>query len=157
MTKVAIAPGDYAGLHKEVVSVVESARRTAARNVNAVMTAAYWEIGRRIVASEQGGQARAGYGQALIARLADDLTRRFGRGFGRANLASMRAFYSARPAAGIFRQCLENLQLPKMSRRRLENRCRRKTSSTPRQRRPITWRWPPGLRCHGPPMCACFQ
>ncbi|RKR31573.1 DUF1016 N-terminal domain-containing protein [Paraburkholderia sp. BL17N1] len=72
MTKVAIAPGGYAGLHKEVASVVESARGTAARNVNAVMTAAYWEIGRRIVAREQGGQARAGYGQALIARLADD-------------------------------------------------------------------------------------
>ena len=85
-----------------MVSVVESARRTAARNVNAVMTAAYWEIGRRIVASEQGGQARAGYGQALIARLADDLTRRFGRGFGKANLASMRAFYFAWPAAEIF-------------------------------------------------------
>ncbi len=118
MTKVAIAPGDYAGLHKEVVSVVESARRTAARNVNAVMTAAYWEIGRRIVASEQGGQARAGYGQALIARLADDLTRRFGRGFGRANLASMRAFYVAWPAAEIFQTLSgksaapENVQTP---------------------------------------------
>jgi predicted nuclease of restriction endonuclease-like (RecB) superfamily len=102
MTKVAIGPGDYAGLHKEVVNVVESARRTAARNVNAVMTAAYWEIGRRIVASEQGGQARAGYGQALIARLADDLTRRFGRGFGKANLASMRAFYLAWSEGEIF-------------------------------------------------------
>lgn len=102
MTKVAIGPGDYAGLHKDVVSVVESARSAAARNVNAVMTAAYWEIGRRIVASEQGGQARAGYGQALIARLADDLTRRFGRGFGKANLASMRAFYLAWPEEEIF-------------------------------------------------------
>jgi DUF1016 N-terminal domain len=102
MTKPVIAPGDYAGLHKELISVVEPARRTAARNVNAVMTAAYWEIGRRIVGSEQGGQARAGYGQALIARLADDLTRRFGRGFGKANLASTRAFYLAWPAAEIF-------------------------------------------------------
>ncbi|WP_213309116.1 PDDEXK nuclease domain-containing protein [Paraburkholderia sacchari] len=102
MTKVMIAPDDYAGLHREVVSVVESARRTAARNVNAVMTAAYWEIGRRIVGREQGGQARAGYGQALIARLAGDLTQRFGRGFGKANLASMRAFYLAWPEAEIF-------------------------------------------------------
>jgi hypothetical protein len=59
MTKMEIAPGDYAGLHKEVVSVVELARHTAARNVNAVMTAAYWEIGRRIVGSESraGGHA----------------------------------------------------------------------------------------------------
>ena len=140
MTKVAIAPGDYAGLHKEVVSVVESARRTAARNVNAVMTAAYWEIGRRIVASEQGGQARAGYGQALIARLADDLTRRFGRGFGRANLASMRAFIPPGRSRRFSRQCLVNRQPPKMSRCRLENRCRRKSSSTPWQQRPTTRR-----------------
>ncbi|MDR6495661.1 hypothetical protein J2797_005585 [Paraburkholderia terricola] len=102
MTKVAIAPGDYAGMHKEVVSVVESARRAAARNVNAVMTAAYWEIGRRIVASEQGGQARADYGQALIARLAEDLTRRFGRGFGKANLASIRAFLCRLAGGGDF-------------------------------------------------------
>ncbi|CAN7803560.1 hypothetical protein [Paraburkholderia hospita] len=35
MTKVAIALGDYAGLHREVVSVVESARRTAARRASA--------------------------------------------------------------------------------------------------------------------------
>ncbi len=102
MTEPVIAPGDYAGLHRDVVSVVESARRTAARNVNAVMTAAYWEIGRRIVGSEQGGQARAAYGQTLIARLAEDLTRRFGRGFGKANLASMRAFYLAWPTTEIF-------------------------------------------------------
>jgi predicted nuclease of restriction endonuclease-like (RecB) superfamily len=102
MTEPVISAGDYAGLHDGVVGVVESARQAAARNVNAVMTAAYWEIGRRIVGSEQGGQARAGYGQALIAHLAEDLTRRFGRGFGRANLASMRAFYLAWPEDEIF-------------------------------------------------------
>jgi predicted nuclease of restriction endonuclease-like (RecB) superfamily len=118
MTKEVFAPGDYAGLHEEVVNVVESARRAAARNVNAVMTAAYWEIGRRIIATEQGGQTRAGYGQALIARLADDLTRRFGRGFGKANLASMRAFYVAWPATEIFQTvsgksaATENFQTP---------------------------------------------
>ncbi|RZF26682.1 DUF1016 domain-containing protein [Paraburkholderia sp. UYCP14C] len=102
MTKLLIAPDDYAGLHDAVVGVVESARQAAARNVNAVMTAAYWEIGRRIVGSEQGGKARAGYGQAIIAHLAEDLTSRFGRGFGRANLASMRAFYLAWPEGDIF-------------------------------------------------------
>lgn len=111
MTKPVIVPGDYAWLHDGVVTVVESARQAAARNVNAVMTAAYWEIGRRIVGSEQGGRARAGYGQALIAHLADDLTRRFGRGFGRANLASMRAFYLAWPEEEIF-QTLSGKSMP---------------------------------------------
>ena len=101
MTKVVIAPGEYAGLHKEVVSVVESARRTAARNVNAVMTAAYWEIGRRIVEFEQGGEDRAAYGEALIRRLGVDLSQRFGRGFGWRNLTQMRAFYLAWPTEQI--------------------------------------------------------
>ncbi|TDQ73615.1 PDDEXK nuclease domain-containing protein [Paraburkholderia silvatlantica] len=114
MTKPVILPGDYAGLHDGVVRVVESARQAAARNVNAVMTAAYWEIGRRIVGSEQGGRARAGYGQALIAHLADDLTRRFGRGFGRANLASMRAFYLAWPENEIFQTLSGKSEAPNL-------------------------------------------
>jgi hypothetical protein len=93
MTNSEIVPAEYDVLRHAVAEVIESARRAAVRNVNAIMTAAYWEIGRRIVNCEQEGQARAGYGQALIAQLADDLTHRFGRGFGRANLANMRAFY----------------------------------------------------------------
>ena len=57
------------------------------------MTATYWEIGRRIVEFEQGGEARAGYGEQLLERLADDLTKRLGRGFSLRNLRSFRAFY----------------------------------------------------------------
>lgn len=112
MTKSVIAPDDYAEFHEELVGVVEAARRMAARNVNAVMTAAYWEIGRRIVGREQGGEARAGYGQALITRLPDDLRRRFGRGFGRANLASMRAFYLACPETEIVQTVSGKLVAP---------------------------------------------
>jgi hypothetical protein len=47
------------------------------------MTASYWESGRRIVEFEQGGEGRAKYGELLIARLAEDLTQRFGRRFSR--------------------------------------------------------------------------
>ncbi|HEX7360664.1 MAG TPA: DUF1016 N-terminal domain-containing protein, partial [Bryobacteraceae bacterium] len=65
----------------------------AARNVNSIMTATYWEIGRRIVESEQGGERRAGYGEQIIEQLATDLSQQFGCGFGRANLWQMRAFY----------------------------------------------------------------
>src|SRR5262249_36716972 len=56
-------------------------------------TATYWEVGRRIVEFEQGGEARAAYGQALLPQLAQDLTTRCGRGFSRQNLQLMRAFY----------------------------------------------------------------
>jgi len=97
-TEVSAAePRPYEAVLADVVTLLEEARRRAARSVNAVMTAAYWETGRRIVEEEQGGQARAEYGQQLIRRLSADLTIRFGRGFGRANLFQMRAFYLAYP------------------------------------------------------------
>ena len=50
---------------------------------------------------EQGGRSRAVYGRVLIERLARDLTKRFGRGFGTRNLAQMRAFYLAWSSAEI--------------------------------------------------------
>ncbi|MFZ4100277.1 MAG: DUF1016 N-terminal domain-containing protein, partial [Chlamydiia bacterium] len=55
---------DYCGIHNDIASLLESAQRATASAVNALMTAAYWEIGRRIVEFEQGGQGRAAYGNA---------------------------------------------------------------------------------------------
>jgi predicted nuclease of restriction endonuclease-like (RecB) superfamily len=86
------APG-YQAVLADVVRLVDAARRGVVRSVNAIMTATYWAIGRRIVEQEQHGAARAGYGEELIVRLSKDLQSRFGRGFGRANLFQMRAFY----------------------------------------------------------------
>jgi predicted nuclease of restriction endonuclease-like (RecB) superfamily len=89
-------PGrDYDGFRSDIVTLLDAARRAAARSVNAVMTATYWDIGRRIVEFEQGGSDRAAYGDALIRRLGVDLGQQFGRGFGWRNLAQMRAFYLA--------------------------------------------------------------
>ncbi|MBT2795001.1 DUF1016 N-terminal domain-containing protein, partial [Paraburkholderia strydomiana] len=101
MTKKDIASDIYAGLQREIGAVVESTRAAAVRSVNALMTATYWQIGRRIVEFEQGGEGRAAYGDALIRRLGNDLSQRFGRGFGWRNLAQMRAFYLAWPAEQI--------------------------------------------------------
>lgn len=92
---------DYDAIQARIVAVLESARAAAARSVNSLMTAAYWEIGRRIVEFEQGGRGRARYGEALIERLGADLTHRFGRGFGWRNIAQMRAFYLAWPGNKI--------------------------------------------------------
>ena len=83
----------YDSIVSELSDLIESARRVSARSVNAVMTASYWEIGRRIVESEQRGKKRAGYGEALLERLAADLTTKFGRGFGARNLWLMRRFF----------------------------------------------------------------
>ncbi len=83
----------YGGLLQGVVHLLEEARRSVARTVNAIVTATYWEIGCRIVEHEQQGRKRADYGEALLARLAADLTGRFGRGFSERNLGKMRLFY----------------------------------------------------------------
>jgi predicted nuclease of restriction endonuclease-like (RecB) superfamily len=101
MTSLTPSSADYDGIRADLVTLLESSRRAAARSVNALMTATYWEIGRRIVEFEQGGQQRAAYGEDLIRRLGDDLSRQFGRGFGWRNLSQMRAFYLAWPAEQI--------------------------------------------------------
>jgi hypothetical protein len=85
----------------QIIEVLESARRATVRSVNAIMTATYWEIGRRIVELEQGGESRAEYGKQVIERLAQDLTSRLGRGFKKSNLFQMRAFYLSYPDVGI--------------------------------------------------------
>jgi predicted nuclease of restriction endonuclease-like (RecB) superfamily len=95
MTKMATIPENYNKIHAGIVELLKTARSSAARNVNALMTASYWEIGRRIVQSEQAGEKRAEYGELLIKRLAKDLSASFGRGFGSRNLAQMRSFYLA--------------------------------------------------------------
>jgi len=85
-----------------ITELLEAARRTSARSVNAIMTAAYWMIGRRIVEYEQGGKARAEYGEALLERLSADLSNRYGRGFGVDNLQRFRSFYLAYPPNLIY-------------------------------------------------------
>lgn len=79
--------------------MVEASYYEATRHVNALMTASYWEIGRRIVECEQTGKARAIYGEELLKRLSADLSSRFGRGFSKRNLEQMRLFYQNWPIA----------------------------------------------------------
>ena len=90
---------NYDHLLAEFVEILETARRASARAVNALMTATYWEIGRRIVGvePEDGKDRRNYYGAEVVDRLSADLTERFGRGFGRRNLFQMRSFYLAYP------------------------------------------------------------
>jgi predicted nuclease of restriction endonuclease-like (RecB) superfamily len=116
-TPRAVSP-DYSGLVSDVSGLLEAARRASVRTVNAFMTATYWEVGRRIVEFEQGGEKRAGYGEELLDRLATDLNSRFGRGFSRRNLQSMRQFYGFAPAEQIWQTLTaklatqERLQVP---------------------------------------------
>ena len=93
---VPISPG-IATLYREVRAVLEQARASAHRAVNFAMVQAYWQVGRLIVEQEQKGKSRADYGEAVVASLAERLTRELGRGFDERNLWYMRSFYLAFP------------------------------------------------------------
>jgi hypothetical protein len=78
----------------EIVELPEGARRLSARSVNSIMTATYWEIGRRIVEIEQNGRRRADYGRQIIEQLSEDLTARLAATCG-ASYFKMSSFYTA--------------------------------------------------------------
>ena len=123
----------YQAVYGDVSNIIDAAKDTAARSVNAAMTTAYWLIGHRIVEFEQSGEERAEYGTALIESLAEDLTGRFGRGFSRQNLQNMCLFYLAYPPDQFSRHCLAN-SIPHPS------RWASTTFSRP-------FRWPGGHTC----------
>lgn len=105
----------YPLLIEDIAGLLETARRASARAVNALMTATYWEVGRRIVEFEQHGGKRARYGEALLKRLAQDLSARAGKGFSRQNLQNMRSFYLTAPPDQICQTLSGKLPAPQNS------------------------------------------
>ena len=85
----------YDALIGDITQILEAGRSQAVWTLNSLVSAVYWEIGRRIVAFEQAGRERADYGDRVIEQLSADLRKRYGRGFGRSNLFQVRAFYLA--------------------------------------------------------------
>ena len=101
--------GRYDLFVREIERLLTKARRQTVRSINAVLTATYWEIGRRIVEFEQGGGKRADYGEAILHRLSEDLTRRIGRGFSLDNLELMRRFYLSWPPGRLIKRKSETV------------------------------------------------
>ena len=99
-TSAGLSPTDdseYVKLVSLISGLWEKAREKAAIAVNTELLEANWQTGRYIVEFEQGGNAKARYGEQLIANLAKDLTRLRGRGFSRSNLIYMRKLYLTFP------------------------------------------------------------
>ncbi len=87
----------YKSLITQISETYNSGRQKAVMVVNTTMVETYWKIGQHIVEFEQGGNAKANYGTALLESLSTDLSRSFGRGFNRSNLNYMRLFYQCYP------------------------------------------------------------
>ncbi len=97
---VGLLPSDdpeYVRLVSHISNLWENAKAKAAIAVNAELLDANWQTGQYIVEFEQGGKAKAKYGDKLMTNLAKDLTRLRGKGFSRSNLIYMRKLYLTFP------------------------------------------------------------
>lgn len=90
-------PANYNHLLIKIGEILILARAKAVREINKAQVLAYWEIGREIVEFEQRGKSRGEYGERLIERLAEDMAKKFGKGFSPTNLKMMRLFYQSFP------------------------------------------------------------
>jgi len=111
-----IKKSNYIELLNRVSKVLEEARKRTVRQINTVMVESYWQIGRLIIEEEQRGKERAEYGEELIKRLSNDLTKKFGRGFTTANLWNMRQFFTTYPKLYAVRRESEEHKLYAMRR-----------------------------------------
>ena len=88
---------EYVRLVTQISDLWENAKNKAALAVNTELLDANWQTGQYIVEFEQGGNAKAKYGDRLLVNLSKELTRLRGRGFSRSVLTYMRKFYLAFP------------------------------------------------------------
>mgnify|MGYP006317953243 CR=1 FL=1 len=88
---------EYVRLVTQISDLWENAKNKAAIAVNTELLDANWQTGQYIVEFEQGGNAKAKYGDKLLINLSKDLTRLKGKGFSRSNLTYMRKLYLVFP------------------------------------------------------------
>ena len=82
-------------IYQEIKELLYSAKNRVYQTINTTMTQTYFQIGKRIVEEEQGGEIRAEYGKSVLKILSVQLINEFGKGFSVDNLENMRRFYLA--------------------------------------------------------------
>ena len=85
--------GAYRSLLSAIGEIQKETVVSSRQEYNAAIIASRWRIGNRIQETLQKGGKRAGYDSQLLARLAKDLSVRYGPGFSRRNLNDMRRLY----------------------------------------------------------------
>jgi predicted nuclease of restriction endonuclease-like (RecB) superfamily len=87
----------YNHLINNIGEILHQNRQQAVQQVNILLVQTYWAIGKHIVEYEQKGNEKAEYGSKLFERLAKDLTKKYGKGFGRSTLIYIRKLYIIYP------------------------------------------------------------
>lgn len=77
--------------------IIEQSRDYAYRAVNVAMIQRNWMLGKRIADEELKGENRAEYGKEVVMKLADFLTKNYGKGFDYSSLYKYIRFYKAFP------------------------------------------------------------
>lgn len=100
---------DYPAFLAALKDRVHHARISAARSVNRELILLYWDIGRGIADK----QKIAGWGDAVVERLAADLRAEFPnmRGFSEVNLWRMKQLYLVHTSPGFLSQAVKELKL----------------------------------------------
>lgn len=80
----------------EIKELINNSRDRVYSTVNTEMLKLYWNIGKIIMEIQQGNE-RATYGDAILEKLSERLTKEFGKGFSSRNLRTMRKFYLMYP------------------------------------------------------------
>lgn len=83
-------------LYRDIKLILISARNKVYQTANFAMVETYWNIGKKII-DEQGGGEMAEYGVGLLKELSKRMTKEFGKGFTVTNLKYMRQFFLAFP------------------------------------------------------------
>lgn len=99
----------YQSVITDIKSIISSGQEAAYNASSKAMLLTYWNIGKRIVEQEQGGSERAEYGRGLIAALAENLTKEFGKNYSKRNLHYYIKFYQFFPDEQIVNACVHNL------------------------------------------------
>ena len=87
----------YNSLIATIGEVLAQGKAYVLQTVNQGIVQTYWAIGKHIVEFEQAGNEKAEYGSALLKRLSQDLTQRYGKGFSMSNINKMRKLYLEYP------------------------------------------------------------
>lgn len=84
---------EFTSLFKKSKELIDNARSNMGQMANAITVITSFLLGHYIIEQEQQGQERAKYGSKVIDSLSAYLTKEYGRGFSRSNVAGMRQFY----------------------------------------------------------------
>lgn len=84
-------------LYSDTVNIIEQSQKAAYRSVDHILIIRNWLLGYRIAEAELSGESRAQYGEKQVEVLAEQLQKKYGKGYSRRSLYEFLRFYRCFP------------------------------------------------------------